>query len=117
MLRRLGLVSSALILAVIIYATIVPIGWRPQTGHVHFERVAAYFSLGGSLVLGLPKRPLLVALILVLIACGLEYLQTFIPTRDGRLFDAFEKSLGALAGVGIGYALTLWAHRKTLEPL
>jgi hypothetical protein len=115
MLRKIGLASAMVILAVIIYATLVPIGFRPKTGHVHLERIAAYLALGGALTVAFPHRVIWVALALILTACGLEYAQTFIPTRDGHLFDAMEKSFGALLGVVGGWLLTWAVERQSLS--
>ena len=104
-MRRLQLFAYAAFitsLAVIAYATLVPISLRPSTGHLHPERMLAYFILGGTLGVARSSRPWGALLIVCVIACGLEFLQMFIPTRDARIGDALEKSAGAVAGVGAG---------------
>ena len=102
MLRKFALAAAIVVLSIIVYATLVPITLRPNSGHLHAERQLAYFALGGAFTVAFPRRwPWIVAAVLS-IACGLEYAQTFIPSRDGRLIDAFEKSAGGLAGVVAG---------------
>ena len=118
-MRHLGLLRLAargaflVVLTVIVYATVVPISMRPSSGHLHPERMLAYCALGGTMAVGFPRRMLWVVLAVVAIACGLEFLQLFIPTRDGRLPDAIEKSVGGLAGVAMGWALSKTADRLT----
>jgi VanZ family protein len=83
----------------IVVLTLAPRGFRPTVGHVNLERLAPYVLLGLATGAGFPRRRLGAAVGLVVFACGLEYLQTFIPTRDGRVGDALVKSAGALVGI------------------
>ena len=94
--------AAAAVLVIIAFATLVPITLRPHTGHVHLERIGAYFALGALMGISFPHRWPWIMLGVVLIASGLEWLQTFIPTRDGRLADALEKTAGGLLGVSTG---------------
>jgi VanZ family protein len=112
MLRRLGLLSFLLVAAVIAFATLAPVELRPRTGHVHFERIFAYLLLGGSLSLAFPRKPALVIGALIVLACGLEYAQTFIPTRDGRIPDAVEKCVGAVIGAAMGLGVTRFCEKR-----
>jgi VanZ family protein len=112
MLRKLGLFGFLVVAAVIAFATLAPIELRPRTGHVHFERVVAYMMLGGSLSLAFPRKPVLVVSALIILACGLEYAQTFIPTRDGRIPDALEKCIGAVIGAAIGSRITRFCEQR-----
>jgi VanZ family protein len=98
MLRKISFVAFVILLGIIAFATLSPIGLRPKTGHVHLERFLAYALLGGSLSLAFPERIRTALITLICIACGLEFLQTFVATRDGRFPDAMEKSAGAIAG-------------------
>ena len=103
--RAAALGAFAVVFGAIVYATVVPIALRPNTGHVHYERMLAFFALGGSLGAAFPKRWPWVLLGVVVIACGLEYLQTFIPSRDGRLPDALEKCAGGSLGASAGFVV------------
>ena len=105
-----------LVAAIIAFATLAPVALRPRTGHVHFERVVAYMMLGGSLSLAFPRRPARVIAALVFLACGLEYAQTFIPTRDGRIPDALEKCAGAVIGAVMGIVVTRICERRRWLP-
>ena len=49
--RALAVAAFLTLLAVIAFSTLSPIGWRPQTGHVHAERIGAFLLLGASLAL------------------------------------------------------------------
>ena len=112
MLRSLGRAGFILVFGVIVYSTLVPIGLRPKTGHIHFERMFAFALLGAFATMSLPRRPLGILVALVLLAFGLEYLQTLIPTRDGRMLDAVEKSLGAALGVMFGLLTNQLERRR-----
>ena len=113
-LRTTALLAFALVLVVIIYATIVPISLRPKTGQLHPERVLAFLALGATLIMAFPRTPWRVVVIVWSIACCLEWIQTFVPTRDGRLSDALEKSCGATFGVAVGWVLELVIRRWRL---
>ena len=110
-IRRVALSAFTLFLAIIVYSTLSPIQLRPNTGHLHFERMTAYALLAGSLCLAYPRHWERVLLVTVLVAVGLEYAQTFDPGRDGRLPDAVEKIVGGIIGVLVGLGLTRWAER------
>ena len=100
--KRAAFVAAGLVFLVIVYATLVPIGLRPNSGHLHAERELAYAALSTLLVVAFPTQWRRIALVICGIAFGLEFAQIFIPTRDGRLLDAVEKSAGGLAGVMVG---------------
>ena len=117
-IRRVALAAFALFLAIIIYATLSPLQLRPNTGHLHFERMTAYALLAGALCVAYPRHWERVLLITVFVAIGLEYAQTFDPGRDGRLPDAVEKivggGLGVLAGLGFTYLVAKrWPSTET----
>ena len=97
------------LLAVIVFVTLSPIGWRPVTGGpVGLERLAAFAALGGMFSLGYPKHRVLLLLFLVAIAGALEALQNLMPTRHGRIPDAAVKALGAAMGVVVAGRLAMW---------
>ena len=105
MIRTLAKIASWLLAAFIVFATLSPIGLRPETGGPpSLERFAAYLLLGFGFAIGYPSRRRLIAVALVAFAVGLEVAQTLIPTRDGRLPDAIQKGFGALCGVFLSLA-------------
>ena len=102
MIQRVSTTIGWLALAFIAYATLSPIDNRPTIAHIKFEHFAAFGLVGLALGLAYPKRPLLVAAIVVGSAFGLEALQLLTPDRHGRLLDALVKAAGGLCGIGIG---------------
>ncbi len=106
---RLCLFVFCAVLAVIVFSTLCSIDLRPQTGHVRFERMAAYLLLGASLVAAWPRRLAAWLFVIPLTAAGLEFAQTFVPGRHAELVDALEKAAGGLAGaLAAAFALTVW---------
>jgi VanZ family protein len=101
-IRNISLFAFIVLLAIVIYATLAPVNLRPRTGHVHAERMLAFAALAASLSAAYPRHWGRVAVTMVAIAFGLEFLQGLIPTRDPRLSDATEKAVGALIGVWEG---------------
>lgn len=98
---------SILLLAIIVFATLSPIGWRPHLGDANLERAAAYLLLGGALALSFPRHTMRIAFLVVGIAAVLEALQLIDPGRHGRVSDMVVK---AAAGV-IGIAMVALANR------
>jgi VanZ family protein len=90
-------------LALIIYATLCPLGSRPKLTNVHFEHFGAFAVSGLILAVAYPRHLGLVVLIVISCALTLELLQLFTPDRHGRVIDASFKAAGGLAGVGIGW--------------
>jgi hypothetical protein len=78
------LLAWALAVAIVL-VTGGPVGLRPQLGHPHLERLGAYVVLAVVWTLAYPRRPVWVAVGLVLAAMGLEVGQLFIPGRDAVL--------------------------------
>ena len=111
--RRRGLsvrwlALAAGVIAVIAYATLCPIEWRPRlTADPNQERLAAFALLGFAAKLAFPRRHGRVLAGAVLVAVGLEAAQMFIPGRDARVSDALVKALGAALGVQLGLASLL----------
>ena len=111
--RRAALGAAGLVFLVIVYATLVPITLRPNSGHLHAERELAYAALSTFLVIAYPTRWCSITVAICAIAFALEFLQILIPTRDGRLLDALEKSAGGLAGVMVGLTVSHLFDRVT----
>jgi VanZ family protein len=101
MTRKLMWAALGAVFAIIVFATLVPITLRPETGHISPERFGAFALLGVLAGWLYPRRLLRVAVCLVAIAVILEACQLFVPTRHGEVSDAIVKALGALSGVGL----------------
>lgn len=100
-------IAAWLALAVIVFATLSPIGLRPQTHlPVNLERWAAYFLAGTLFGLAYPKHIIWAAILLALGAVGLELVQMLRPGRHGRELDALFKLGGAWLGLGLGWVCT-----------
>ncbi|WP_049732491.1 VanZ family protein, partial [Rhizobium ecuadorense] len=93
-----------LLLAFIIFVTVSPIGERPNTvTMVDVDRAVAYLLLGFAFALAYPKQWKMVAMLLIVGAFAIEYLQYFSPTRHPRLHDAGIKAMGAALGLLAGW--------------
>ncbi len=84
----------------ILFSTLSPIDIRPHIPEVgaDFERFAAYLAAGGMLAFAYPRQRWAVLAGIVILALGLEWMQTWEATRHGRSHDAMIKIVGALAG-------------------
>lgn len=102
-----------LLLAFILFVTVSPIGLRPDTvTTVDTDRGAAYVLLGLAFALAYPKQWKLVAVLLIIGAVGIEYLQYFSLTRHPRLHDAGIKAMGAALGLVAGWVINRWRESK-----
>jgi len=99
-LRLVTLFIGGLVLAVNICATLFPIGLRPHIPgfQADSERFLAYFAASALLVLAFPRQRLAALGAVIIIAVGLEWLQTLEVTRHGRAHDAVVKAAGATVG-------------------
>jgi hypothetical protein len=102
MVQNIARVAALIVFAIIAYATLSLIDYRPRTGFVGLEREVAYLFLGFALAVAFPSRFWLVALALVAIAFGLEFAQQLTPDRHGRIIDAVQKLGGGIVGLLIG---------------
>ncbi len=97
---------SWIIFAAIVAMTLGPLSLRPTTPlSPNFDRFAAFLVLGFCFALGYPRRIYLLGPTLVAAAGGLEWAQTFVPGRDGRLEDFLFKAAGAIAGLVIAHLM------------
>ncbi|WP_184452668.1 VanZ family protein [Rhizobium aethiopicum] len=107
-----------LLLALILFVTVSPIGLRPDTvTTVDTDRGAAYVLLGLAFALAYPKQWKLVAVLLIIGAVAIEYLQYFSPTRHPRLHDAGIKAMGAAVGLVAGWVINRWRESKAPDSL
>ena len=107
-----------LLLAFIIFVTVSPIGERPNTvTMVDVDRAVAYLLLGFAFALAYPKQWKMVAMLLIVGAFAIEYLQYLAPTRHPRLHDASIKAMGAALGLLAGWVINRWRETKAPNAL
>jgi VanZ family protein len=102
-----------LLLAFIIFVTISPIGLRPHTiTTVDLDRAAAYMLAGLVFALAYPKQWKLVAILLLVGAFAIEFLQYLSPSRHARVHDADVKAIGAAVGLVAGWLINKMRQGK-----
>lgn len=100
LLRRAAAVLAWLVLAVIAFSTLSPIGMRPQLGAlVQVERFGAFAALGLLFVLVYPRRWRMLLFCVIGLAVSLEIMQTVVSGRHGRWSDLAVKVAGGVCGV------------------
>src|ERR1700759_1487597 len=102
MIQRISIVAGWMALGVIAFATLSPIDARPSLASPHLEHFAAFALIGLAFALAYPNRVLLVFVIVVGAAFGLEALQLLTLDRHGRATDALIKALGGISGICVG---------------
>lgn len=112
MIQRISVVAGWLALTFIVYATLSPIDARPVLAGPQLEHFAAFALVGFAFALAYPSRVLLVAVMVVAAAVGLEALQLLTPDRHARVTDALVKALGAICGIGVGRLVSLLSRSK-----
>jgi hypothetical protein len=105
MIQRLAVVAGWLALAFIVFVTLSPVEARPSMGSSHLEHFTAFAMIGLAFALAYPNRILLVVVIVVGAALGLEALQFLTPDRHARATDALVKSFGGISGICAGQLL------------
>jgi len=109
--KKILSITAWAVLAFIAFATLSPLSMRPELTKtepdlvVIIEHVGAFGVLGILFLVGYPKSPRLVCLVVFGSAIALEVAQIFVPDRDARVVDALEKIVGGGAGILLGVAL------------
>jgi len=112
--KRIAGILAWVVLAVIAFSTLSPIGMRPHLGaFVHLERFGAFALMGFLFALVHPRRIGLVLLCVVAAAIGLELLQTLASGRHARVLDFAVKATGGMAGVGAAWLVARRINRNT----
>jgi VanZ family protein len=118
MIQRVSIIAGWLALGFIVYATLSPIADRPAVTGPHLEHFAAFGLVGLAFALAYPSRLLLIVVIVVGSAFGLEALQLLTPDRHGRVIDALVKAAGGICGISVGQLMsfllrTRFSHAKS----
>lgn len=109
--RKIWAVIAWGALAVIVFATLSPLGLRPHLASQHREHFAAFAAVG--LLFGVAyRRPVLVLVLLCGAAVVLELMQLLTPDRHGRAIDVAFKLAGAGAGACASWLLMLIAPKR-----
>jgi VanZ family protein len=115
MTHRFSRPIAWLLLLFIVFATVSPIGDRPHDFlPVQVDRALAFAMMTAFFLIAYPTRLLLVSVLCLASAFGIEALQFLSPTRDPHLSDASVKAIGALIGIGLGLvanACRKWIRR------
>ena len=94
-------------------ATLVPIGFRPESGFSpSIERFSAFAALGLTFALAYPRHFWLAVFVALGSALLLEALQLLEPSRHGRVFDAMVKVAGGSIGLMLGQVLLRLRPRR-----
>jgi hypothetical protein len=100
--------------AVVVVATLSPIGARPHIAHLgpQIERFVAYLVAAAALAISYPGRKRVILLCIVAGAGGLELAQHFEASRHARALDALVKIMGGLSGLAVvTLCERLWSRR------
>ena len=114
-MTTLSRIASAVLLIVIVFVTLSPIGLRPETGHPGMERASAYLLFGISVGLGFSRWVQHAAVFVVGVAGVLELLQLVDPGRHGRLGDMPIKAVAGVVGVLLSWLLVRQYRRWKTE--
>lgn len=115
MIQKLSIAASWLAFAFIAFVTLSPMGARPSLGSSHLEHFIAFALIGLAFALAYPNRILLVVVIVVGAALGLEALQLLTPDRHARATDALVKSLGGISGICSGQLVYFLFRVKSIQ--
>jgi glycopeptide antibiotics resistance protein len=115
---RLVRILAWLLLAAIAFATLSPIGLRPESGFSpNYERFAAFAAVGFMFALAYPRHIWLVLALVLGAAVAFEVLQLVASGRHGRVWDLFVKLLGGTVGITGGVVVQLaWRRLLAARP-
>lgn len=102
-IRRWAALIGWAAVALVIVATLSPIGARPHIAHIgpQIERFAAYLVAAAALAIAYPGRKGVILLCIVAGAAGLELAQHFEASRHARALDAAVKIMGGVSGLAV----------------
>ena len=115
MIHRLSVVAGWLVLGFVVVVTLSPVTARPSLASPYLEHFAAFALIGFAFALAYPNRVLLVFIIVVGAALGLEALQLLTLDRHGRAVDALVKALGGISGICVGQMASFLLRLKPMQ--
>lgn len=99
LVRHIAFVMACLVLGIIVFSTMSPLGLRPRLGSlVTLERFGAFAALGFLLAVVYPQRWLVILFAVLCLAAGLEYGQMLVSDRHARWSDFGVKMAGGAFG-------------------
>ena len=99
MSHRYFAIAAWLTLAFITFATLSPIGLRPELTDQTLEHLGGFFVLAFLFGTAYPRHFVAVTTLLLASALSLELLQLLTPDRHARLIDATTKLAGGFIGL------------------
>src|ERR1700753_2541086 len=115
MIHRLSVVAGWLVLGFVVVVTLSPVTARPSLASPYLEHFAAVALIGFAFALAYPNRVLLVFIIVVGAALGLEALQLLTLDRHGRTVDALVKALGGISEICVGQMASFLLRLKPMQ--
>jgi VanZ family protein len=113
--RRLWLTVFVALCAITLAVALLPATRAPEgTGWDKLDHLLAFAALGAVGVLALApslRSAALVLALLVVLGAGIEWLQSFVPSRQADFGDFVADMLGALTGT-----LLAWLVARKAEP-
>lgn len=116
-MRRLAALIGWSAVALVVFATLSPIGARPHLAHMgpQLERFIAYLVAAAALATAYPARKGAILTCIVAGAAGLELAQHFEASRHARALDALVKIMGGVSGLAVvSLCERLWSKRTAL---
>lgn len=96
----LARVTAWSLAAAIVALSVIPPDLRPQTGMPsNFEHFSIYSVAGLAFGLGYDRKPVLVAILLLIFTGSIEIAQLFVPGRHARLSDFIVDAFGMCVGL------------------
>ena len=113
MFHKFVAIAAWTALAVIVFVTVSPIDMRPSiTYDPNIERFAAFAFVGLLFGLAYPRRLVVDASFVMIVAGVLETLQLITSDRHGHVADAFVKAAGGAFGVAIALIVSIIVKRR-----
>lgn len=111
MTRKIWAAIAWIVFAIVVFATLSPIGLRPHLTGAHREHFAAFGAIGFLFGMAYPRKPVIILMLVLGAAAALESLQLLTPDRHAAVTDVGFKLVGGAAGV---FCAWLFARRKAL---
>lgn len=118
MRRWAGLIGWCAV-ALVVFATLSPIGARPHISHMgpQLERFIAYLVAAAALATAYPARKGVILVCIVVGAAGLELAQHFEASRHARILDALVKIMGGVSGLAVAALLERLGPKRVAAPV